>query len=321
MFRLFFKVVKWGVKTLLFLAGLMICFICSVGFLALVYGQSVSKGQGQSIEDVAKLLYRDDLEQLRQTQGYHGYYKGYYGYDYTTECGDTLYSPLPGRGVVTYNGRDGTEWKNTMLRVEGDAGEVVLLHGNYSEVGIGDIVIGGKTVIGKNASIGNSTGCHSHVVWHPDETYNGPTLHRIETVQHTGKKGFYGSVLTDYNGVELAVSSYDPSEGGINCDGDCTTMASGDKVADWVLGQNGVYAAACPREWPFGTRFQIDEQVYECRDRGSWINCYVLGDHDPAYTSKYKWTIIAEKEYCWVDILGDPGYSYGEKTPQWSFVE
>ncbi len=55
--------------------------------------------------------------------------------------------------------------------------------------------------------------------------------------------------------LPLRISHYDPKLGGINCDSDCSTMASGDNTWSWAGGKNGVYAAACPREWAFGTRF------------------------------------------------------------------
>jgi hypothetical protein len=319
---MFWGLVKLGFKAMFGMVLLMLCFFCTMSLLSLWAVQSLSSSYDNAdIGDVAKLLYRDNIDQLRQTQGYHGQYPGYSGYDYTTNCGDTLYSPLPGRGVVTYNGLDGTEDNNTMLRIIGDAGEIVLLHGSYTEVEVGNIVLGGTTVIGQNASIGNSTGCHSHIVWHPNEEYNGRMLKRGSMVVHTGKRGNYGSVLTNYRNVQLTISHYDPREGGINCDSDCTTMASGDKVSNWILGQSGVYAAACPQEWPLGTEFQVDGQLYECRDRGGWINCYGPGDFDPAYTSAYGYSVYAERSYCWVDLMADSGHPYGYQTPNWSFIE
>ena len=69
----------------------------------------------------------------------------------------------------------------------------------------------------------------------------------------------------------MRVSHYDPAAGGINCDSDCSTMASGEKVAAWVNGRDGTYAAARPAEWAFGTRFRLYSRTYECQDRGGWI--------------------------------------------------
>ena len=317
---MFWALVKLGLKFSLGLIFIMFCFLCNIALITVITSQSLSdSGEYLYIDGVAQLLYRGSTHRL--TQGYHGIYDGYYGYDYSGGCGAALYSPLPGRGVVTYNAV-GDGLGNTMIRITGDAGEVVLLHGDYSYVDVGDIVHGGSTRIGTEASIGNSTGCHSHIVWKPNIDYNGPLLKRNEAIAHTGVKGNYGSVLDDYRNVHLKISQYNPYQGGVNCDSDCSTMASGDLVADWVLGQGGVYAAACPQEWPIGTQFHVDKQVYECRDHGGYINCYAPGDYDPALNpSDALGQILVETEpYCWVDLMADAGYSYGYKTTNWSFV-
>jgi len=321
---------KMGLRWLGCLFLMMTCFLCSAISYSYFYFVPYTDidYDDMSTEGVAKLLYKDDREQLRATNGYHGAVAGYEGYDYTTECGDKLYSPLPGTGIVTYNGRDGYigehDYKgeqNTMITIQGDSGEVTLFHGDYSLVKPGDMVIGGITPIGLNASIGNSTGCHSHIVWKPNEDYVPNHAYTKGFVEHTGKSGDYGSLLTDYDGVYLTVSSYRPSEGGINCDADCETMASGDKVSSWTLGVDGIRAAACPQEWPFGTKFQLAGQVYECRDRGGFINCYAIGDYDPALSRKYKTDYYTQEEHCWVDILGDSGIPFGDSVLDWSFVE
>ncbi len=111
----------------------------------------------------------------------------------------------------------------------------------------------------------------------------------------------------------LRASHYIPSLGGINCDSDCTTMASGDKVAWWINGRNGVHAAACPREWGWrhGVRFTIDGTMFECRDTGGWINCYTPGEYDPALKRS------ADTSYCWVDLLGNWGIPYGTLINNW----
>lgn len=124
----------------------------------------------------------------------------------------------------------------------------------------------------------------------------------------------------------LRPSYYDPSlcydaNGRViantNCDSDPTTMASGDKVADWVGGRNGIYASSCPRRpdmgWQHGTQFTMAGNVYECRDTGGWINCYQPGDYDPALKA------TAEFAYCWVDVLGEPVAPYGGLITDWSF--
>lgn len=323
---MFWKLVRIGLWFTGILILLMMCSICSVSLL--VFDKPTVTDN--SINSISKLLYKDDIEQLRLTQDYHGEVSGYEGYDYTTECGDLLYSPLPGRGIVTYNGRDGYVGRydllaeqNTMLKIEGHAGTVILLHGDYSLVQVGDELIGGITPIGKNDSIGNATGCHSHVVWQPNPTYNSISVQHVTTMQHVQpvSKSPYGTILFSYENVPLVLSEYRPSEGGVNCDSDCSTMASGDKVSSWLLGQNGVRAAACPREWAFGTHFVIANQKYECRDRGGYINCYQPGDYDPAYSNMYKQSYYADEAYCWVDILQDSGAAYGTRIYDWAFVK
>ena len=125
-------------------------------------------------------------------------------------------------------------------------------------------------------------------------------------------KQVYTAVPSDY---PLRLSYYDPSLGGINCDHDCTTMASGDKVAAWVNGRNGVYAAACPREWNWrhGARFSVSGLQFECRDTGGWINCYTPGEYDPAMKS------VAAQDYCWVDLMiPSPIAPYGTLTTNWN---
>lgn len=341
MIRKFFYL---GLKIAFGITILMVCFLCSSSLVFLSNTSTIIKQANQSIEvdpqelshyAVADLLFAGNPDSVRMTNvsGLHGL-SGFEGYDFSTYCGDTLYSPLIGTGVVTYNGLDGyigpygykdkngdgvkeTAEQNTMLTISGEAGEVTLFHGNYTKVRVGDTVVGGVTPVGINAEVGNATGCHAHIVWKPSTTYvaKRQPLTR-NNVQHTGQHGNYGSVLTDYTHTKLSVSHYVPSQGGTNCDGDCTTMASGDKVADWTIGKGGVYAAACPQEWAFGTRFMLSGVVYECRDRGGYINCYDYGDYDPALKEP------AKGQYCWVDLLNDSqGFGYGDLTSEWDFVK
>lgn len=333
--RIIRKFTWFGIKISLFF--IIIPFICMVCFsLNIGIARSVSESSRYHVDpqtvkedDVAELVFADNKNLIRQTQGFHADQVvdgGSGAYDYTTFCGDTLYSPVVGSAVVTYNGLDGVYANNTMITITGEAGTATLLHGNYGfenengvfeKIPVGTTVVGGVTPIGTNASNGNSTGCHAHINWKPSDKYiiEGQPLKRTD-VQHTGQSGNYGSVLTSYDGVKLSMSHYVPTQGGTNCDSDCTTMASGDKVVNWTFGRNGIYAAACPQEWAFGTRFTVAGEVYECRDRGGYINCYDYGDYDPALKEN------ADGQYCWVDLLGDSrGFSYGQRTPDWDFVK
>lgn len=132
-------------------------------------------------------------------------------------------------------------------------------------------------------------------------------------------------VTADY---PLRISWYDPSLGGTNCDSDCSTMASGDNVASWIGGRGGVYAAACPRSdgWHHGQRFELDGVIYECRDTGGWINCYQPGQLDRAIQNAHSRgylldvPAIAEQYYCWVDLLNNSSYGYGNLAHDWSMI-
>ncbi|MCP4424703.1 MAG: M23 family metallopeptidase [Chloroflexi bacterium] len=125
----------------------------------------------------------------------------------------------------------------------------------------------------------------------------------------------------------LRLSHYNPSLSGVNCDSDCTTMASGDKVAAWVGGQSGVFAAACPRKWGWshGTRFTVMGAEFECRDTGGWISCYEPGERDKAIANAHErgnlmdQPAIAEEPYCWVDTMTtQPLAPYSELTDDWT---
>jgi len=91
---------------------------------------------------------------------------------------------------------------------------------------------------------------------------------------------------------QIRYSHYWPPLGGTNCswyvDGTCRSkMASGLAWQDYV----GI-AAACPPEWPFGTKVILDGQEWICKDRGGAIQFI---NHIP-----------------WVDFLTPyPAYDYG----------
>jgi len=99
------------------------------------------------------------------TQGMHG--GDLPGRDYAVECGTPLYAPITGEVVAVghdgYVGPHGSN--NSFVKIVGGgihAGiEIILLHGEY-DVAISDDVLQGATKIGREASIGNSSGCHSH---------------------------------------------------------------------------------------------------------------------------------------------------------------
>lgn len=287
------------------------------------------------------LPYRDVTPRVtgQTLHGYtewHGTLAGTWeGIDYSTPSGTTLYAPEICPCVVSAVGFDG--WigpydtdpnsKGTsyiLLISEDNQYKVMYQHGIYT-VTPGTIVAPGVE-IGKEANVGNSTGPHTHVSVKKNNTaiaankYDNTAI-IVKTgnkdIQHTSRHGNYGSVLSNYNNVGIRMSHYDPSLGGINCDSDCSTMASGDKVKDWVLGQNGKFAAACPQEWPMRTNIRINKITFVCSDRGSYINCYAPGDYDPALKT------TATSSYCWIDALGSFGYDYGELVvpSEWGFIK
>lgn len=97
---------------------------------------------------------------------------GWQGVDIQAGCGAKLLNPLPTPTTVTYNGLDGyvgpyaNGQENTMLTLVSGEYELTLLHGRYLPA-VGDKLQKGEP-IGFEASIGNSTGCHSHVIFKRD---------------------------------------------------------------------------------------------------------------------------------------------------------
>lgn len=108
---------------------------------------------------VIALPYRSDYHLV--DNGLHG--EGDWpGRDYAAACGTPLYSPISGTvetGFDEYDGPHGSS--NSYLLITGDGVEVMLMHGEYlvrqgQTVGQGDLV-------GYEASIGNSSECHTHL--------------------------------------------------------------------------------------------------------------------------------------------------------------
>ncbi len=82
------------------------------------------------------------------------------GRDYAAACGTPLYAPISGRvetGFDEYDGPHGS--RNSYLLITGDGVQVMMMHGDYvtqGQVRQGDLV-------GYEASIGNSSDCHTHL--------------------------------------------------------------------------------------------------------------------------------------------------------------
>lgn len=161
------------------------------------------------------------------------------GHDWSGGCGAELYAPIT--GFVTHVGNDGYcgayGCNNSYIMFQNPYGtQVVMLHGDYT-VPTGTPTKRGQTLIGYEASNGNSTGCHTD---------------------------FWTNGQLD---LPLYLTWYDPAQGGINCDSDCSTFANGERVTE----ERYQDTVACPFEY-VGYTFVIPglgERV--CRDTGGKI--------------------------------------------------
>ena len=78
--------------------------------------------------------------------------------------------------------------------------------------------------------------------------------------------------------ARFSLTYYNPLRGGINCNNDCTTTANGTRIIHdgkpitdyWFDGRRG--GVACPKEYSFGTIFNIRDIELVCIDRGGAIN-------------------------------------------------
>lgn len=189
--------------------------------------------------------------------GYHGV-GNWPGRDWITPCGTPLYAPISGDVVAV--GRDAYQGpfgaNNTYLKIDGGKWFATLLHGSYI-VNVGDEVTAGRTLIGYEASEGNSTSCHTHLSLRNEGRLVDPIYldgrHRLTTLRYV-------------EALPARITNYDPARGGINCDSDCSTTASG-VPAGYNRG-----IVACPAAFPIGTRVEIDGEVYTCLDRGGAID-------------------------------------------------
>ncbi len=121
----------------------------------------------------------------------------------------------------------------------------------------------------------------------------------------SAKEEKYDVLGNEGKDVTLYLSYYDPGRGGINCNDDCTTTASGrkvleikddekNKVGQWWDPEEGTAWVACPSQFPFGTTFDVlvpggDEIQFTCIDRGGAI-------------------IIRDNKKIVLDILYDDGF-------------
>lgn len=216
---------------------------------------------------------------------------GWEGVDIKAGCGYPIYAPFA--GTITYKGLDGYTHvddrgvvydQNTMMTLAGENGmTLTLLHGDY-RVSVGDEIIKGD-LLGYESSIGWSTGCHSHVIL-KDE--NGRTLNflnwQVSSINKQDKP--------------LKISWYDPARGGINCDSDCSTMASGIKVTSARYGNT----AACIRSWMGKTVVIEGVGSFTCLDTGG--------------------AIVEHPGFIWIDLmLREPIVPFGTLVYEWELIE
>lgn len=109
---------------------------------------------------VITLPYRDDYRLI--DNGLHGD-GDWPGRDYAAACGTPLYAPINGRvdavGFDTFTGPHGSA--NSFVLFANENSQVMLMHGEYL-VHQGQAVRAGE-LIGYEASIGNSSECHTHL--------------------------------------------------------------------------------------------------------------------------------------------------------------
>lgn len=255
------------------------------------------------------------------------------GRDYVRDCGAPIYAPFA--GTVSRGGAGVKDsWGNPYIYLKRDDGryQMLLMHGDYA-LAAGESFRAGQQVGSTNLTgyfIGSAPVCHDHVSLLVDGVEVDPEQYRSQVETAVGADvgaptpyinlaGFVQALAalgySPASDVGLRISHYEPAAGGINCDSDCGHMASGDVTWDWTGGKGGVYAAACPPAWPFGTRFSYAGATYECRDRGGWIQCYEPGAYDPALKRE------ADSNYCWVDLYNTPPVGYGTLAYDWQFIK
>lgn len=214
-------------------------------------------------------------------------------------CAYDILSPFD--GTVRHNGRDGynhhdpatgrTYEQATMLTLTSADGRfsLTLLHGHYDPALRPGSAVRRGQVIGRAGSEGWSTGCHDHVILRD----NGRIVNYLD---YAGRQTQTTALTAPRQEKPLKISWYDPALGGINCDSDCTTMASGVKVTPDRYGRT----AACIRPWLGKTVVIAGLGEFECLDTGG--------------------AIVEHSTYIWIDIMAtrDTAPQFGQYIYNWS---
>lgn len=268
---------------------LMILCMTSVMVMPVLVGGALSirdewqkdSGEGSVVQLTTGTLlpYRIGEGGIISTSVLHGPIAEWAGIDYARSCGMQLVAPAD-MIVLGVGENDGAGNTSLRVRLVGSSDiELGYVHGRYS-VAAGDYVVAGR-VFGTTASIGVSTGCHDHLVlWERGvvrdiSSYSGTT----------------GRVAAQ---KPLIMSSYNPHDGGINCEWPCEVTATGELVEDWWGA-----GAACIKDWTDrGVVVVIDGRPWKCIDTG--------GD------------IVETDVGIWVDLLTkNSAYAYGSLVYNW----
>mgnify|MGYP001128084010 CR=1 FL=1 len=147
-----------------------------------------------------------------------------------------------------------------------------------------------QLVVNPGQLIIENEGVNQAVTQTPYPTYTPqPTIDTGMIITGDLTEGSWSKPEGDPDGtIEIIWSHYWPPLGGINCSGDCETMASGEKWRQYVGA-----AVACPDELPLGTVLEtVPGQYWVCKDRGS--------------------AIVVDNGAYWIDFLypAMPNYTY-----------
>lgn len=200
------------------------------------------------------------------TQGPHGHSYGHAAIDLSGGEGTPVYAPIDGAARLSMDG-----YGNTVLVIENERLEATLLHGKWTvqrgaQVRRGELV-GFEDNYGYTMSNGvlchNRPGCgdHTHLNVRDKLLSTNVDLSRLLAGDIT--------LGATPGGKPLKISWYDPALGGVNCDHDCTTMASGVRVTPDRYGRT----AACIRSWTAARRVVVIPGIgeFECLDTGGKI--------------------------------------------------
>ena len=200
------------------------------------------------------------------------------GRDYIRQCGTSIIAPFS--GSVTRGGQGIKDsWDNTYMYIQSIDGryEMLIMHSDFI-LSAGDNFQQGQEV-GKTNTHGFSSECHEHISLKVSGSVVDPEDYRKSQIMNASLIDIERPSGIPTASKPLKISWYDPLLGGINCDSDCTTMASGTKVTEDRYGRS----AACIAGWMGKTVVIEGLGEFTCLDRGGAINEHA--------------------EFIWIDLL------------------